>query len=99
MTTLYDPATEIGMLRQSEAHQSRRMAEVDVLSRGLAHLPFTTMVTPQMPAGTWAIGRRVDDNEVRFVREPECGLPRGVKPPVGHVLIVALDVAARLAGQ
>jgi hypothetical protein len=89
---------EIEALRRSEAHQAARMAEVDVLARSLAHLPFTTMVTPQMPAGTWAIGRRVDDNEVRFVREPECGLPRGVKPPLGHVLIVALDVAARMAG-
>lgn len=89
---------EIATLRAVEAAQERRMAYLDVLSQKLAGRSYTTMVTPQMPEGTWAEGKRISDDRVGFVSAPKRGLPpRGYRPAVGHVLIVAIDVAERLA--
>ena len=91
---------EIALLRSEEAHQSRRMAELDVLSRELSDRPFTIMVTPQMLAGAWVEGRRVADNEVRFISQPRSGLPpKQFKPKLGHVLIVPPDVARQMISR
>lgn len=95
MTTLL----EIEALRRSEAHQQALETELDLLARGVAHLPYRIFVTPQMPPGTWAIGKQSGDNEITFVVRPQSGRPdTRQKPPPGHMLIVARDVA-RMMGE
>lgn len=90
--------TEIELLRADEALQARRMAELDLLARNLAHKPFTIMVTVQMGDNAWAIVERIADNEMGFVSGPFRGSPPDdFRPEPGHVLIVSKDVAARMA--